>query len=362
MPPISVCIIAKNEEEVIARCLKSVAPYGFEMIVVDTGSTDRTKEIAAAHGAKVFDFPWINDFAAARNHAASLATNNWILALDCDEYITQIRPLEILSLMRKFPRYVGLLVIDNEMLSSPHIWGGAMKRVYTTELVRFYPRKYYHFEGSIHEQVRPIDPRHNKEMAAFNIPLKLYHTGYVGSPEDIAEKNQRNIDMLLEALEKDPDDAYHYFQMGQTYALGDEYEKACEWFAKGLSFDLDPSLEYVQTMVVSYGQSLLRAGRSAEALDFVGIYDSFCGMADFVYMMGRIYEENGQPLKALGEFLKAITMPPGRQQGVNSFLPCFQIASIYEQMDNMEIALMYYRKCGDFPLAVKRLADLGETS
>jgi len=349
MIPVSVCIIAKNEENNIGKCLQKLSPYGFEIIVVDTGSTDSTKEIAANFASKVLDFEWINDFSAARNFAASQASNHWILSLDCDEYITHLNLPELLTLIRQYPRYAGLLEIENAMLS------GDGKGIYTTRLVRLYSRKYYHFTGTIHEQVTPLKPR---ELISFDIPLKVFHTGYVGTPEKIQQKNQRNIGLLMAALDKTPEDAYLYFQLGQSYVLGDDYEEACQWFAKGLSFDLDPTLEYVQTMVVSYGQSLLRTDRNGQALEFVGIYDSFSGLTDFVYLMGRIYLANHQPVKALGEFLKAITMPEGKQQGVNSFLPCYHIALIYDGMDNMDIAVMYYKKCGDFPPAQRRLKEL----
>lgn len=347
MTPISVCIIAKNEEKTIETCLQKLIPYGFEILVADTGSTDRTKEIAAKYATKVLDFEWIHDFSAARNFVASHASNPWILSLDCDEYITFIKLPEILTLIRQYPRYVGLLEIENAMM-------GGNNRTYTTKLVRLYPRKYYHFTGTIHEQLTPLKPR---ELVSFDIPLKVYHTGYVGTPEKIEQKNKRNIDLLLSALEQTPDDAYLYYQLGQSYILGDDYESACEWFSKGLSFDLDPALEYVQTMVVSYGQSLLQTEKWTEALNFTGIYDSFSSQTDFVYLMGRIYLANQQPLKAIAEFLKAIHMPPGRQQGVNSFLPCYYIALIYDNMGNQEIALMYYKKCGDFPPAKERLSE-----
>ncbi|MDR0220564.1 MAG: glycosyltransferase, partial [Lachnospiraceae bacterium] len=248
---ISVCIIAKNEEAHLPRCLDSLARYGFEIVVVDTGSTDRTKEIALEYGAKVYDFAWIHDFSAARNYAAEQASHNWILALDCDEYVTKMNLFEIRRLIKEFPRYVGTLEIENEML-------GGEKRTYTTKLVRLYPKRHFHFVGEIHEQVYPLDERRLDDMCAFDIPLHLYHTGYVGTPEQVAAKNKRNIDLLMAALEKDPEDAYNYFQLGQSYVCADDYESACEWFGKALYFDLDETLEYVQTMVVSYGQSLLQ--------------------------------------------------------------------------------------------------------
>ena len=88
--PISVCIIAKNEEKYIEECLRHLKPYGFEIVVTDTGSTDRTKEIARKYADKVLDFEWIDDFSAARNFCMEHASNNWILAIDCDEYMEEL--------------------------------------------------------------------------------------------------------------------------------------------------------------------------------------------------------------------------------------------------------------------------------
>ncbi len=85
---LSVCMIAKNEEENLPRCLKNLQPIANEIILVDTGSTDRTKEIAHAFGAQVFDFPWNDDFSAARNFSLSKANGQWILVHDADEIIS----------------------------------------------------------------------------------------------------------------------------------------------------------------------------------------------------------------------------------------------------------------------------------
>ncbi len=84
---LSLCMIVKNEEQHLANCLTSAKPVVDEIIVVDTGSTDRTKQIATAFGAKVVDFEWADDFAAARNYSISLASGRWILILDADECI-----------------------------------------------------------------------------------------------------------------------------------------------------------------------------------------------------------------------------------------------------------------------------------
>ena len=83
-------MIVKNEELNLAKCLMSVKPVADEIIVVDTGSTDKTKAIASALGAKVFDFPWTNDFSEARNYSLSKASGDWILVLDADEMVSPL--------------------------------------------------------------------------------------------------------------------------------------------------------------------------------------------------------------------------------------------------------------------------------
>ncbi len=90
MITISLCMIVKNEEKVLKRCLDSVRDLVDEMIIVDTGSTDRTKEIAASYpGAKIYDFTWVDDFAKARNFAFSKATCDYIYSADADEEINE---------------------------------------------------------------------------------------------------------------------------------------------------------------------------------------------------------------------------------------------------------------------------------
>ena len=98
MISISLCMIVKNEEQVLSRCLDSVAALMDEIIIVDTGSTDRTKEIAAQYTDKIYDFAWCDDFAAARNYAFSLATKEYIYAPDADEYLDEINQRRFLIL------------------------------------------------------------------------------------------------------------------------------------------------------------------------------------------------------------------------------------------------------------------------
>jgi glycosyltransferase involved in cell wall biosynthesis len=100
---LSLCMIVKNEEQHLARCLLSAKPAVDEMIIVDTGSTDRTKDIARVYGAKVFDFPWANDFSVARNRSLSEASGDWILVLDADEVISPLDYVALERIVKKRP-------------------------------------------------------------------------------------------------------------------------------------------------------------------------------------------------------------------------------------------------------------------
>ena len=120
MITISLCMIVKNEEPVLARCLDSVASMMDEIIIVDTGSTDRTKEIAAQYTNRIYDFTWCDDFSAARNYAFSLATMDYIYCPDADEYLD-------LENQRRFLRLKGALLPEIEIVQMNHVGREAVK-------------------------------------------------------------------------------------------------------------------------------------------------------------------------------------------------------------------------------------------
>lgn len=346
MKPFSVCIIARNEEKNIERCLQSIQHFDCEVIVVDTGSTDCTKEIASKYGAKVLDFEWIDDFSAARNFSIFHASYDWILVLDCDEWVEESSPEEFMSYARQYPAYIGRLKRKNLTPSRDR------QGVYTDMVERFFNRRYYHYESPIHEQVTPLT---SIRPYLFDIPLTVLHSGYVGTEEDQANKRIRNMALLQKELEKHPDDPYYYFQMGQEYFCMDNYETAAEYYSKVLSFDLSPTLEYLRLTVQAYGTCLLHLGKIEEALQFEQIYDTFGNTPDFVCLMGQIYYKSGQLIKAMSEFIKAASMNNPHLEGTNTFFCWYYMGLINEKMNNIDSAIAFYQKCGDFAPAQKRL-------
>ncbi|MBR3525836.1 MAG: glycosyl transferase family 2, partial [Lachnospiraceae bacterium] len=149
------------------------------------------------------------------------------------------------------------------------------------------------------------------------------------------------------------------FQLGQSCYLMEDMQHAAEWYEKGLQQKTDPKAEYVQMMVIGYGEALLAMERNTEALDyFKGIYDLFSFTPEFVFLMGQIYLNNGMLLQAYAEYLKCLQMKPNRTEGVTSFYAYHSIALINEMLGEKEAAIGFYRKAGDYPRSVQRLKEL----
>lgn len=349
MAPISVCIIAKNEEKNIERCLSSLTPYGFEIVLIDTGSTDKTKELASKYTDCIYDYEWADDFSAARNYSLQKATYNWILMLDCDEWIESL-DIEELDYFRKHLSHAAGSVTRKNITGTPDKPSTSIDR---TE--RFFSKKYYQYTGIIHEQ---LTPKFEKTFETFLLNTTIGHSGYCMTDEERQLKSKRNIDLLLKQLTTTPNNPYTYYQLGKGYQMIEDYDTACRYYDKGLSFDIDSELAYVQSMVIEYGHCLLSTGQYEKALSFKNIYDTFCSSADFIYLMGEIYLENKLYENALDEFLKAVTFEFSNREGVTSFLSYYQIAKILYMAEEYPTAIQYLKLCGEYPPALQMLQSL----
>lgn len=355
MIPISVCIITKNEEKNIEKCLAPLMPYGFEIIVVDTGSTDRTREVAANYTDKIYDFEWCDDFSAARNFSLRKASHNYVLVLDCDEFLTSLDPDALYRAIEAHPKAVGLLTRQS------HYDNSGTPTVYTDYVERLFHRKYYTYKFPIHEQVTEI-ATDNTIYERYEIPLTVEHIGYAGSIEERRQKAERNNRLLFQEIERQPDNAYLYFQVGQSYNMISDYEKACPYYHKAFTLPLIVEQEWVQAMAIAYINCLTHLGRAQEAVDFFEpIYDRFTTDASFYNSMGVAYLNSNQPLKAMMEFIKATQCPTTQNTGSNTYLPRYNMGLVNELLGNLPAAIDFYKQCGDYRDALERLYALGVT-
>ncbi len=358
MLPISVCIIAKNEEKYISECLHRLSLYDWEIVVVDTGSTDKTIEIAKQYTPHVYHFTWINDFSAARNYAVSMAKNDYILMVDCDEYLEG--DADTHKFLSELPdkitsAQIGTVNLFNITEASSQEPVNASSGIIQEQIARFFHRKYIHYSGVIHEQLTAIN--HPETPLTFvPLPLTFKHVGY--STMDIKRvKAARNISMLKNELAKNSCNPYILFQLGQSYFGLNHYQEALPYFEKALALDVNEQENYVQTLVESYGYCLLSLKQYSRALELEGIYSIFSGHADFVFLMGLIYMNNALFDNAIKEFLKATTISSYSVEGVNSYKAFYNIGVIYECMGNKQRAIDYYKKCGYYSPALERIAQ-----
>ena len=356
MLPVSVCIIAKNEEKYIGECLRRLAVYDWEIVVVDTGSTDHTVEIARTFTSNVYHYDWINDFSAARNYSISKASNDYILVVDCDEYLETDDMTDYLihHLTEKItPAQAGVLNrlspsadLSKEVTSVNNVASSTVHE----HIARFFHRKYTHYQGTIHEQLASI---HNNPLEFIPIPLTFFHAGY--STTDIKkEKASRNIAMLEAELQRNGADPYILFQLGQSYFGLSDYALALPYFERAISMDVNEQEEYVQTLVESYGYCLLYLNQYHKALELEGVYSVFSKRADFVFLMGLIYMNNAMFDRAITEFLKAATITDCAVDGVNGYRAYYNAGVIYECLGNEKEAIKYYGKCKGYEPAEER--------
>ena len=336
--PISVCIIAKNEEKYIEDCLKKLQPYGFEIVVTDTGSTDRTREIAEKYADKVLDFGWINDFSAARNFCASQASNNWVLALDCDEYMESV-DLRILRIqMQQKPKQVGVIRMKNIQLRDGDELGYSVD-----DLPRLYNRNFYMYDKPLHEQI-VAKKNDSDQLEGFLMPMEVIHHGYAITGDDMVKKQERNLEILYEGIKSEPDNPYYYFQAGCSLQVLKRYDEAARMYEKGLSFNPPADRTYVIEMITSLACVYSDTGKKAEALELMERYMDKCNAANFTFTYANILFENDQPLKAVVNYLKATMMKDSNSLG-ERLLTCYErIIYIYQKTGNEDMAKMFEQK------------------
>ena len=199
---LSQCMIVKDEERNIEKALSWGKNIVCEQIVVDTGSTDRTVEIAEKMGAKIYHFEWINDFGAAKNYAIEQATGNWIAFLDADEYIPENEVKNILPLLEMIqsdPKNQKTYMAVNCPLVQLDDKGNPKEILEQERFFRNLPKVRY--VGKIHEQLSL-----SEENVANTKDFRIMHTGYTNETFTATGKASRNVKFLREKLAENPND------------------------------------------------------------------------------------------------------------------------------------------------------------
>lgn len=338
---INLVMIVKNEERCLRKCLKAAKPLVDEIIIADTGSSDKTAQIARSMGAKVVDFQWVNDFSAARNFALEHSDADWNLVLDADEYL---RPCDRKGLEKLLAHRAGVWLGGITRYDSYRDGEGVSQS--TSVLPRLLP-KGVGYTGLIHEQ-----PEGN--WLCYPLPLSADHDGYL-----YEDKGERNLPYLRQAVKQYPEDGYYHFQLAYTLRNLKRQEESLEYFRFFYKL-VKPEESYRAEGVVLYLYTLLDEG-TTECLDeAAGIVEreeaSLGSWPDFCFVCGLFYMKRVLSDVAAYEFLLPniercylrclqIGEKPemGGVVGTGSFKAAYNLGAWYEVSGQRELAVKYYR-------------------
>jgi glycosyltransferase involved in cell wall biosynthesis len=318
---LSLCMIVRNEEKRLGRCLASAMPWVGEAIVVDTGSTDGTIAIAEAAGARVLRFAWRDDFALARNHALAAATREWVLVLDADEVLhvddaaAWARALAAAPSAPHTPAAYSAPAaysIDcHDRIDDSGVAVGPVMRLYR----RAVPDMIY--RGEIHEQIIAVAERRCEVAHARFIHFD--HDGHTGAVVAEHRSVERNLRLARLMVASRPADPFSWFCLGQAIQAADpqssevisSFERALEKIELLGHAHRDES--YLAALWINLVRALVRAGRAREALDVSrrAICD-FAGSPDLHFLRGKLLLDAGHVAAACRELEECLTPAAAR--------------------------------------------------
>jgi len=260
---LSLCMIVRDEEEMLPRSLAGVADAVDEIVVVDTGSRDRTVEIARSFGATVVEREWTGSFADARNASIAAATGDWLLFLDADEVLDPADAPLLRELTGRTWREAFYLVETNY---TGELGDGT---AVTHNALRFFRnRREYRFEGRVHEQIAHNLPSGLPERIE-PTQVRVDHYGYLGAVRDAKEKSRRNIELLRSQLAEAAPNPFFHFNLGSELAAAGDADGACEQFERAWALLADDPARaerpFAPSLTVRSAKGLRFCGRLAEA-------------------------------------------------------------------------------------------------
>jgi glycosyltransferase involved in cell wall biosynthesis len=340
MASISLCMIVRDEEENLPRSLAPIAGYFDEMVVVDTGSSDKTVSLAKQYGAKVFEVPWRKDFSYARNQSIEFASGDWIMWFDADNRMEG----------RDAQKIRGL--IDDQR--NKIFWCTEVVEPGGGELIqkRVFPNQPgFRFEGSVHEQLVHTHKRIRYVMT----DVKIYHWGY-RDRELLRQKGLRNLEILKEELKSRPNDYYFNFNIARCYGNLREFDKAIVHLKKiiqnGLAEQENPDIYfYTFIMIFLFYQKSGKLEEGRQTLDALLKENPQYGLGWFY--SGKYHLKTGDFKSASQEFRKFQDLGisvrtidiPDRKILFESY---YWLAQCYERLGDPLSALHAYQKSLDY--------------
>ncbi|MBF0508147.1 MAG: tetratricopeptide repeat protein [Deltaproteobacteria bacterium] len=293
---ISLCMIVKNEEIMLPQCLASAKDVVDEIIVVDTGSTDRTPEIAASFGAKVYHHPWENDFSKMRNYSLSYATSDWILILDADERLEPDDHNKLRALTKLIGAAGVYFILFNQLRDKI-----SFSKMNTIRLFRNHQG--IHYEGIVHNQLIFTGPVPYSDV-------RMYHYGYALDNDKMDKKCARTTALLEKQLEADPNNPFIYYNLCKIKFMDNKSEESIEAARRAISLlKAQPGFDFAQSFFTDMYHTLAVALTKLNRLD-----EAQAALEDIIFLcphyldaffdLGRLHAQAGREKEALEAYNK----------------------------------------------------------
>jgi tetratricopeptide (TPR) repeat protein len=331
---LSLCMIVRDEQEMLPRCLAAVAGAVDEMVIVDTGSLDATIEIARSYGAHVLEREWTGSFGDARNVAFDAATGDWTLVLDADELLVA----EDVELLRSL---TGRTWREAFYVAETNYTGDldAGSAVTHNTLRMFRNRPQYRYSGRLHEQIASTLPAYLPERVEYT-NVRIEHYGYLGAVRDSREKSRRNIELLrLQQAEGEPSAFLHY-NLGAEYAVAGLSEQALVELERAWELmEADPDrdvLQFAPALANRLVRALRACGRPGDARERAQeALERFPGFTDLVLEQAAASVSLGEEERAIELYEECIAMGDAPRRytatiGCGSYLPRIALGELLE--------------------------------
>lgn len=335
MVSISLCMIVKNEEDTLERCLKCVKDFVDEIIIADTGSTDKSKEIAKNYNCKVYDFKWINDFAAARNFAFSKATSEYIMWLDADDYITEENIEKIKKIKTNLTEKIDYVSMDYSLSRDAN-----GKTTYSLKRNRIVKKKRgFKWIGRIHEYLEVYGAGINSDIEIYHGKLKPHGTRNLDIFENMKKEN-------VKFTARD-----NFYYANELYYNG-KYREAIKEYKKFIDSGLG-WIEDVKTASMNMSECYASLGdEDGRAQSILNSFKYDTPRADLCCKLGEYFFNKKMYYQAIFWYKTALgCIPDEGNMGIKAteyytWIPAIQLCVCYSNLNDYETAYYYNELTG----------------
>ena len=353
---LSIGMMVKDEEKYLEECLRGLKPIldavDSELIIVDTGSTDRTVEIAKKYTNRVYHHEWTGHFGEMRNTVLKYAKGQWFFFIDADEIIDDYTDIVNFFTSKRHKKANAAFFLLKNLLSKEdnESYGYA-------HMLRFFRKdKEFHFRGAVHEQ-----PVYKPPVA--HIKASAVHYGYLNDDAGLMEyKYKRNVEILEKELEKDPENIYYWFQLAQSYGMYGDDDKGLDAILKAYSImKADKKPMYYMAVYIHLVKSYFAHEMYKKVIDICNEGNRLReGYFDLYYFQAVSHFELGDfedALKSFEQYLEGVEKFR-KNEGLVDFSVPYMTARFYDHA--LHYVSVIYKKLGDHQKALEYVERIND--